>query len=801
MSIQSNNSLDNAISILRGESPSIHNQDAFSLQELSVWRLSGITPAPGHAQLDLNSAWESVVRSWSGLNMTWGICIEGNSDSLSWNIIVPSSNPSAIETIKTHLSGANINHTGELRSLAGKLDNLEYHSSMAGHHTTDPTAGLESTVRSVKGKKFMILILAGAVPSRDVHLKIQHLKDEEQFTRDEYISRPGLEHDSYAPASEYLALIEAAHSRASTAIQEGGWNMRTLIAASNPVALRQLQSLIHGANASELGSPEPLRWQDTSDPRKVTFLNTREAAALTRLPQQEIAGFAMEADLIGEAGSKSTSFAISTPEIAAEDSSITYGRILDDSGNPGQWLDLPINDLTRHLLVAGMPGSGKSITCEHLLLELWREHQIPWLVIEPGMKTGYRKLLNSEINEDLYVWAIGSPDSPRFNMNPMAAPLGIGLAEHTSSLYSVLASAFDLVAPMPEVLATAIESTYRKHGWDLSQPVPEGDPPNLQDLINELDESIKQLGYGPELTGNLRAGLLLRLNRLLRGPLAPELSSHKGMDITSLVTKPTIIELSALPDAESQALVMGLISLQLKHHWRLQGESSSLRHIFLIEEAHRLLKNNSNNNVQTSSQQAVEDLSNMLAELRGFGVGMIIVDQSPSSLAPSVIANTGTKILHRLDHPSDREIAGRSAGISTNDIDLLGSLSVGQAILRSERRIRPFRIKMPNPSVTYGHLPTPSLPITCSVCHAKNCKAMNEGKNKPHLKKRLQQLQSELKQSENSVWIWSKQEIRTHLPDSSNSHHPLCFMVALGESSGVSAKTIDRLMTTFKSKN
>jgi hypothetical protein len=358
---------------------------------------------------------------------------------------------------------------------------------------------------------------------------------------------------------------------------------------------------------------------------------------------------------------------------------------------------------------------------------------------------------------------------------------------------------------MPEVLATAIEQTYRKHGWDMAGLVPDGPPPHLADLVREIDRSSRELGYGPEVTGNIRAGLLLRLRRLLDGPLAPELGGAQGLGIAHLMRKPTVIELSCLPDAESQSLVMGFLALQIRHHWRLAGVSDSLRHLTVIEEAHRLLKSIPETAANATRTRAVEDLAHMLAELRGFGAGLAIVDQTPSYLVPSVIANTGTKILHRLDHPSDRELAGRAAGLPADQVDLLGTLRPGDAILRTDRRPKPFRVRIPNPSVTYGGRTLPELPQPvaahepkqtshpCQVCGTNDCAARAIAGDRGQLRGRLLGLQGALREGEQATWEWALRELQIAMNRKPDPTSVLCFVVALGASAGLNPDTLERI--------
>lgn len=816
MSILLTHDLPEAEAILRGELAIPGQPAAFRIDDESVFRWTGIEAAPGHQRVDTDSAWASVVRSWWGLGATWGLCVSGEPGEIAWNLILPGGLPSAIDAVPAHLTGARVQPGTSFARLAERLRDLPFQAAIAGHPGIADSARFEPAVRSMLGRDFLLLILAKAVPRPEIEVEIQRLVEEEQFIQDEHLSRPGLEQDSHSAAARYLALIGAASERANTAVQEGAWQVRTLLATASESDFQQAQSLIHSAYACDGGRPEPLRWQETSDSRSLTLMRSAEVAALTRPPRRELPGFSIETRIAnkGATGCEDSSapFATSAPDIGGAHA-VALGRILDDSGTPRAWFNLSVADLRRHLLIVGMTGSGKTISCEQVLLELWREHQIPWLVIEPGMKTGYRRLANSEIGTELDVWAVAVPHTHRLPLNPLAAPVGASLAEHTAALFAVIASAFELVAPMPEVLATAIEETYRRHGWTLSGRVPEGPAPQLRDLIDEIDRSTQTLGYGPEITGNIRAGLLLRLKRLSNGPLAPEFNSRIGLDAATLVKRPALIELCALPDAASQALVMGVIALQLRHHWRLVGQSETLRHITVIEEAHRLLRSVPESAVNSARNRAIEDLANMLAELRGFGAGLIIVDQTPSALVPSVIANTGTKLLHRLDHPDDRELAGRAAGLTSDHVDLLGALAAGDAILRSDGRPRPFRLRMPNPSVTYGPEPMPTLPQfedrpetkgTCSVCGESECRSSSEGSNSDKRGRRIANLLAELQATDRSgtesAWQWVGRELQASRVDGASLRNRLCFLIALAEASNLSERTILRLREAFGSR-
>ena len=54
-------------------------------------------------------------------------------------------------------------------------------------------------------------------------------------------------------------------------------------------------------------------------------------------------------------------------------------------------IGINLGDLTKHMLVVGTPGSGKTTFLVGMLDRLWKEYQIPFLVIEPA-KNEYRAM-------------------------------------------------------------------------------------------------------------------------------------------------------------------------------------------------------------------------------------------------------------------------------------------------------------------------------------------------------------------------------------------------------------------------
>lgn len=112
--------------------------------------------------------------------------------------------------------------------------------------------------------------------------------------------------------------------------------------------------------------------------------------------------------------------------------------------------------------------------------------------------------------------------------------------------------------------------------------------------------------------------------------------------------------------------------------------NAKLNHVTVLEEAHNLLKRTSTEQSSEGSNllgKSVEMLTNAIAEMRTYGEGFIIADQSPGLLDMAVIRNTNTKIIMRLPEYSDRELVGRAASLNDEQITEIAKLSKGVAAI------------------------------------------------------------------------------------------------------------------------
>lgn len=125
---------------------------------------------------------------------------------------------------------------------------------------------------------------------------------------------------------------------------------------------------------------------------------------------------------------------------------------------------------------------------------------------------------------------------------------------------------------------------------------------------------------------------------------------------------------------------------------RKEALNLPLQHVTVLEEAHHLLRRTSS--VQTNEGtnmvgKSVEMISNMISEMRSYGEGFVIVDQSPGLLDMSVIRNTNTKIVMRLFENSDRELVGNAMELNQKQKAELARLKTGVCAIYQDGWLEP----------------------------------------------------------------------------------------------------------------
>lgn len=528
-----------------------------------------------------------------------------------------------------------------------------------------------------------------------------------QFSVAEEIRRVRLDYRQPGTKASYSRMAERYEELLSTylklldqSLAEGGWLTYGTVYAT-PQLIQQVHAVLAAAFAGVRSRPEPWRLRPAGA-QVITLENANWSGQLTFLPSSHLARMVSlpSTEHLGIAVTQTTRFDL-VPSVndqslrSLAEPAIALGKVVDGAHITGQSVYLEPAALVRHVFVTGITGSGKSTTVRTLISQLALQG-VRLLIIEP-VKREYRYLDVS----GLRVFSLGDPGCA-LKMSPFVFE-GVSCSTHVDHLMSLFSAAYVLYPPMPYILEQALYEVYRDKGWDFTSGVNwralKSHPrsfPTLTELYIKTSEVIARSGYGPRLEPEIRAALEVRLNTMRIGAKGALLDTPYSVTLDELTAQPTVLELQGIGDPEQRAFLMGLILTKIYEGCIAAGPSEKLRLVVVLEEAHRLLEEKSRSGEDFANPQAkaIEAFGDMLAELRAYGVGLIVAEQSPSRVTRLVLKNTATKLVHQLVDAADRELIAGATVLSDDESQHLATLPPGQALLFTHGMNRPIRISV-----------------------------------------------------------------------------------------------------------
>ena len=430
----------------------------------------------------------------------------------------------------------------------------------------------------------------------------------------------------------------------------------------------------------------PYIWnQDNSDQflyRMPYVISAKEAGGIFRLP---LGNGRISAGLpINDSESASKTYADNL--INAGD--IEIGILKKSEKNT---IGISLKDLAKHMLVVGTPGSGKTTFSVSLLDRLWKEHNIPFLVIEPA-KNEYRALIQSI--PEIQIFTPGKNFISPFVFNPFVPPENVRLETYKSTLKTAFAAAVSMTTPLDKIFEEAINNCYSDFRWlDNYTMSDKGQIFNITDFIKCFKNTFDEIGYTGDAKNIGRAGVV-RLKSLEN-----LFDNYFSIPIQDLLQKPTIIELAAIENSDQKALIISLLLLSILAYVNANyvGDGG-LKNVILLEEAHVLLDASSNVGQGDANPSAIAQnlVKRMLAEIRSYGVGIIIADQSPRKVSTDVVALTDMKMVFRLVEATDKQIIADSMNMGDGQEQRLSRLKPGEAFLFFNKLDSPEEVVTPD---------------------------------------------------------------------------------------------------------
>lgn len=433
------------------------------------------------------------------------------------------------------------------------------------------------------------------------------------------------------------------------------------------------------------------------------WLSSDELGILTGFPQKEVIGLKLR---------KEVDFGLNVSDIPEEDR-IELGKLVQ-CGEEKTPVYLDRRDLDKHMFIAGTTGSGKTTTCQNILLDC----DMPFLVIEP-VKSEYRAL--KEQCPDIIYFTPGNQKVAPFFLNPFELFPGESISARADMLKASMEASFHMEAAIPQILESAIYRAYEEKGWDVNADTWHGKTaddkdgpfcpysnafPTFADFAEVVKKEIRDKGFDERLRDEYLGTINSMTASLLVGSKGQMLNTPKSVNFYDLVTRKVVIELDEIKTGSEKSLLMGFILTNLlaavkARHEEAKKEGREFRHITLVEEAHRLLSRYMPGD-SLNKKQGVEVFADMLAEVRKYGESMMIVDQIPDKMTPEVLKNTNTKIVHRLFAQDDKEAMGNTMALDQDQMSFLSNLVAGRAIVFSQGWSKAVQVQVKQATNTTG---------------------------------------------------------------------------------------------------
>lgn len=436
-----------------------------------------------------------------------------------------------------------------------------------------------------------------------------------------------------------------------------------------------------------------------------TILTTKELSYYINFPLRSVPGISVV--------NSSPEFSLNEQVENKDEQTIEVGKMLYGGSMTNMNFKIPVGQLSRHTLLAGINGTGKTNTVQAILNGIGK---LPFLVIEPA-KTEYvdwaieYNKTHEDNPIDIYIPGCkkykGNFIPKQLHLNPfeivwLKENQEPNILSHIDRLKSTFASAFPMYDILPVLMEDLIYTVYQNKSTDWLNSVPQFGrtmPPTLNSMSVSVDNVIGSRGYEERVERNMKACLNTRIDSLKRGWKGELLNNVKSTSWNELFGKPCVINLSYVGDDVDKSFFMALILQFLYEYRTAQAEvgmidfnDNGCKHLTIIEEAHRVMSKCDNQ--ELPQYKSAMMFSNMLSEIRAYGEGLMLVDQVPTRLIPDAIKNTNLKIIHRLVAEDDAKAIGESMGLSKEQRMVIPKLLTGQCIVNSSLSTDTYWLKV-----------------------------------------------------------------------------------------------------------
>lgn len=337
--------------------------------------------------------------------------------------------------------------------------------------------------------------------------------------------------------------------------------------------------------------------------------------------------------------------------------------------HPSCKVGVRLPEFTRHTGIFGSTGTGKTTLAKNILRELVRI-EVPFIVFD--WEKNYRDLLREF--PEVKIFTIGSDISPFF-FNYLKVPHGLKYTDYVKSVIDVFSRAYIGGAGSDSVLLKVFDQAYKSHAT-----------PTTEDARAILTGEMT----GAKMRGRemlWKQSSLRMLEFLSYGGTGKVYNVKEFYPIERLKNDFVIFELGALGNSNDKRFFVEIFMLWYWCYCEFVGiEDENLKHVLVFEEFHNIVDNSQRDDL----------IQKVFRQIRKYGTGLVIIDQTPSLIPNPIFENLYTKISFSLNHAQNVAAVASAMNMDLEERKFIGLLQTGQAICRFMSRYNyPFLIEVP----------------------------------------------------------------------------------------------------------
>jgi len=293
-----------------------------------------------------------------------------------------------------------------------------------------------------------------------------------------------------------------------------------------------------------------------------------------------------------------------------------------------------------HLIVLGTSGSGKTETLKAIVNEL-NKNKISSLIID--FHNEYEQVASNIL------------DLRKRTINPLEFSNNEKAENIVYEVADIIKKVFKLGEIQESILRQAVKQSYLEYGINLKKKENYKMFPNFLDIEKNI--------YRQENPSNkvVINSLMSRIEILFDIEI---FSNTTNIEFNRLFKETTVVQLKDFPTERVKSVIAEFFLNKLSYHIYSLDKSKKIRLYCVIDEAHRLMYENS-------------PLDRLLREARKYGIGIILASQRPSDFNETVLANSGALLSFQCNLEKDAKFVAKQFNLESRKIKNLTEPGLG----------------------------------------------------------------------------------------------------------------------------